>query len=91
MDKHVKIVGWCYREYMQGGLTTEAGLPAIRDIALMIARCACNNHTICDDELRPIGEQMLTVCLAACWALLHVGAPLCALQFQLAAGQRCKS
>jgi SET and MYND domain-containing protein len=27
----------------------------VRSIALLIARLACNNHTICDDELRPIG------------------------------------
>lgn len=27
----------------------------VRQIALLIARFACNNHTICDDELRPIG------------------------------------
>lgn len=26
-----------------------------RDLALLIARFACNNHTICDDELRPVG------------------------------------
>jgi hypothetical protein len=28
---------------------------SVRSIALLIARFACNNHTICDDELRPVG------------------------------------
>lgn len=27
----------------------------VRQIALLLARFACNNHTICDDELRPLG------------------------------------
>lgn len=27
----------------------------VRQIALLIARFACNNHTVCDDELRPVG------------------------------------
>lgn len=27
----------------------------VREIALLLARFACNNHTICDDELRPTG------------------------------------
>ena len=29
--------------------------PSVRGIALLLARFACNNHTICDDELAPIG------------------------------------
>jgi len=29
--------------------------PSVRDVALLLARFACNNHTICDDELAPIG------------------------------------
>lgn len=53
------ITGWLwgYREYMQGDRKDAAGLPETKDIALMIARCACNNHTICDDELRPVGKH----------------------------------
>jgi SET and MYND domain-containing protein len=31
------------------------GLPPTRDIARLLACFGCNNHTICDDELRPIG------------------------------------
>ena len=41
---------------MQGKMVDEVGLPDPNPIALMLARCACNNHTICDDELRPLGE-----------------------------------
>ena len=41
---------------MQGTQSDEVQLPDTRTIALMLARCACNNHTICDDELRPIGS-----------------------------------
>ncbi|DBB01223.1 TPA: hypothetical protein ACH3X1_001097 [Trebouxia sp. C0004] len=40
---------------MQSGQTDQTALPDPKIIALMLARCACNNHTICDDELRPIG------------------------------------
>ncbi|MEW5297454.1 MAG: hypothetical protein WDW36_000660 [Sanguina aurantia] len=38
-----------------GGLITAAQLPSVREMALLLARFACNNHSICDDELRPIG------------------------------------
>jgi hypothetical protein len=44
---------WQRREYMQGA-ASEA-LPEPRSIAYLLARFACNNHTICDEELRPIG------------------------------------
>ena len=30
-------------------------LPSNRDVALLLARIACNAHTVCDEELRPIG------------------------------------
>lgn len=30
------------------------GAPA-RDVAQLLARFACNNHTVCDEELRAIG------------------------------------
>jgi len=29
-------------------------LPSVKEIALLLARFACNNHTICDEELRPV-------------------------------------
>ena len=29
-------------------------LPGVKEVARLIARFACNNHTICDDELRPV-------------------------------------
>lgn len=44
---------------MQGKMGDDAGLPDPKSVALTLARCACNNHTICDDELRPIGEYQL--------------------------------
>jgi hypothetical protein len=30
-------------------------VPDVKHIAQLLARFACNNHTICDEELRPIG------------------------------------
>ena len=42
------------REYMVGGLDPQAA-PSPKEIAMLLARFACNNHTICDDELRPLG------------------------------------
>ena len=32
-----------------------AVLPEPRTVAQLLARFACNNHTICDEELRSIG------------------------------------
>ena len=43
---------------MQGGAKDNTEVPDAGDIALTLARCACNNHTICDDELRPIGKPI---------------------------------
>lgn len=48
------------REFMRGGKLralagSEGAEPGVRDIALLLARFACNNHTICNDELEPIG------------------------------------
>ena len=34
---------------------SEARETSVRDVALLLARFACNNHTVCDDELAPIG------------------------------------
>ena len=31
------------------------GSSGVREIALLLARFGCNNHTVCDEELRPIG------------------------------------
>lgn len=41
---------------MQGGRVDQTDLPDQKAIVIMLAQCACNNHTICDDELRPIGQ-----------------------------------
>ena len=27
----------------------------MKDVAQLLARMACNNHTICDEDLRPVG------------------------------------
>eukprot|EP00877_Chromochloris_zofingiensis_P003146 jgi/Chrzof1/12832/Cz07g08320.t1 len=47
------------RHFMQGALPhgqdADTFLPPTKEIALLIARFAANNHTICDDELRPVG------------------------------------
>lgn len=50
----------CCRRYMYGAdaMDSTAGVPA-GEIALLLARFACNNHTICDDELRAIGANTL--------------------------------
>ena len=48
---------------MQGKRVDETDLPDQKAITLMLARCACNNHTICDDELRPIGEYKYSATL----------------------------
>lgn len=46
------------RRYMYGAdeVDPTAGVPA-GEIALLLARFVCNNHTICDDELRAIGAN----------------------------------
>ena len=35
-------------------------LPSVKEIAMLIARFACNNHTICDEELRPVRNFLVT-------------------------------
>jgi hypothetical protein len=39
------------------------GGAAVREAALLLARFATNNHTICDEELRPIGALL---CIVRC-------------------------
>jgi len=43
----------------EGDATAEvdplAGGPDPREVAKLLARFSCNNHTVCDEELRPIG------------------------------------
>ena len=34
------------------------GLPGVQEVALLLARFSCNNHSICDEELRPIGAGL---------------------------------
>lgn len=51
---------------MQGASSAGGGGAAETDaqeVALLLARFACNAHTICDDELQPVGaapEDMFT-------------------------------
>ena len=43
---------------MQGASSAGGGgaaEPDAPEIALLLARFACNSHTICDNELRPVG------------------------------------
>ena len=49
------------RDYMDGlGVQAPgAAQQDVREIAVLIARFACNNHTICDEELRPIGKTCM--------------------------------
>ena len=42
-----------------GDLAPQPQRHDVRDIAMLLARFACNNHTICDEELRPIGTISL--------------------------------
>ena len=35
-------------------------LPEPKEVAYLLARFACNNHTICDEELRPLGACLFT-------------------------------
>ena len=46
------------QQYMSGaepGSQEELEGDTVREVARLLARFACNNHTICDEELRPIG------------------------------------
>ena len=33
-------------------------IPAPREVALLLARISCNAHTVCDEELRPVGVAL---------------------------------
>jgi hypothetical protein len=46
--------------YGAEAVNVEVGVP-VREIALILARFACNNHTICDDELRAIGTDRIAL------------------------------
>jgi hypothetical protein len=53
-------------------------VPDVRAIAQLLARFSCNNHTICDDELRPLGVGLYPL-----GALInHACAPNCAQSFR---------
>ena len=54
---------------MQGKRAAAVDLPDQKAIALMIARCACNNHTICNDELQPKGIKTVK---CSSYALDHI-------------------
>jgi hypothetical protein len=63
---------------MQGGGAPEEALPDAREVAQLLARMAANNHTICDDELRPLGIGLFPL-----GALLnHSSAPSCMQAFR---------
>lgn len=47
----------CCRLYMYGKAAAEVGVPA-RNIAQLLAVFACNNHTICNTELQPLGVAL---------------------------------
>ena len=64
-----------------------AALPEPRNIAQLLARFACNNHTICDEELRVIGMQMHSAAIGSFPHLLpsrSCDGTLCALDQGLA-------
>eukprot|EP00884_Botryococcus_braunii_P005537 jgi/Botrbrau1/14985/Bobra.0018s0085.1 len=48
-------MGFLVRQYMAGGDTPEGELPSVEEAAHLLARFSANNHTICDQEMRPIG------------------------------------
>lgn len=43
------------RQLLRTASEGAAELTSPRQLALLLARFASNNHTICDDELRPLG------------------------------------
>lgn len=45
---------WAY-DLLRRGCPAVAGHVTPRDLTMLVARFSCNNHAICDDELRPIG------------------------------------
>ncbi len=58
----------CCRLYMYGKAAAEVGVPT-RDIAQLLAVFACNNHTICNTELQPLGvafHRIRDLVLSAC-------------------------
>jgi hypothetical protein len=55
-----------------------SGAPDVKAIAALLARFGCNNHTVCDEELRPIGVGLYPL-----GALVnHSCRPNCAQSFQ---------
>ena len=56
---------------MRGSMPDE-DLPEAKEIALLLARFACNNHTVTDEEATPIGVpfQMLYASWRQCWRQL---------------------
>lgn len=56
--------------------TPEEALPEARDIAFMLARFACNNHTITDEAGDPIGWPCI-VCSILAAPGLHLATMSC--------------
>jgi hypothetical protein len=58
----------CCSLYMYGKAAAEVGMPT-RDIAQLLSVFACNNHTICNTELQPLGMALTparVACMHAC-------------------------
>jgi hypothetical protein len=52
----------CCRLYTYGKAAAEVGVPT-RDLAQLLAVFACNNHTICNTELQPLGVALTRACV----------------------------
>ena len=50
------------RQYMSKCSKTDMEQINVREVAQLLARFACNVHTICDEELRPVGECIVGAC-----------------------------
>jgi hypothetical protein len=63
---------------LAAGGTPQEALPEVREVALLLARFACNNHTICDEELRPLGVGIYPAAALA----NHSCTPTCSQSFK---------
>ena len=55
---------------MYGKAAAEVGVPT-REIAQLLAVFACNNHTICNSELQPLGPALTQDDLLSCMLCLQ--------------------
>ena len=59
--KSAKVLAPCaylFSVLQGGGASDGIGLPSAKEVAMMLARVACNCMTICDEELNPIGADV---------------------------------